>query len=613
MTLAPLLSLPGLAAGALALAVPVSLQETSEAPIAPELRPAEPKTPEEWRARERELLRRIDELEALLRDEQEADAEIVSKLEVAARLINANLGFRVLTAGFGDFDSHAGQPTQHGERMRELDAALQRFFGLLHPDWGNRVTVMTFSEFGRTSYGNDGQGTDHGSSAPQFVLGSKVRGGFYGQRPSLAGLRRWDRMPTHVSHADYFGSVLDGWMGGAGSALPDYGSDLGLFRGGPDGSPSVPGQLFGEFVAMNPVRIFDSRDNTGGARHRIQPGETITVQVTGANGVPANDVRAVAVNVTSIRPSETTFLTGFPSGYARPFTATGNPTVGKIIPNMSIMGVGNDGTFSLYNEAGGVDVTVDMAGYFRKDTAAQMTPLTPARLLDTRNGTGFPQRRLRAGEKLQLKVTGVGGVPASGVQAVIINLTSIRPSQNGWITAYPNGGAKPFVASLSYRAGEIVPNMAFCAVGDGGIVTLEASPGDVRKTADVVGCFTAGGARVAPIPPARLLDTREGIGAAEARLGPGQEINLQVGGRGGVPATASAAVLNITGIRADAQTFLTVYPDGESRPLAASLNPQPGAINGNLVVAKLSSGGRARIYNDVGTIHLTADVTGYFV
>ncbi|MEM1447784.1 MAG: hypothetical protein AAF957_23840 [Planctomycetota bacterium] len=71
MTLAPLLSLPGLAAGALALAVPVSLQETSEAPIAPELRPAEPKTPEEWRARERELLRRIDELEALLRDEQE--------------------------------------------------------------------------------------------------------------------------------------------------------------------------------------------------------------------------------------------------------------------------------------------------------------------------------------------------------------------------------------------------------------------------------------------------------------------------------------------------------------------------------------------------------------
>ena len=102
--------------------------------------------------------------------------------------------------------------TRH--RMRELNAALARFFQVLSPAWSSRVTVMTFSEFGRTSWSNDGAGTDHGTAAPHFVLGANVRGGRYGQRPSLAGLRRWDRMPFHVDFRDYYGSVIDGWLGG---------------------------------------------------------------------------------------------------------------------------------------------------------------------------------------------------------------------------------------------------------------------------------------------------------------------------------------------------------------------------------------------------------------
>ncbi|MEO6571715.1 MAG: hypothetical protein ABIO83_09215, partial [Ilumatobacteraceae bacterium] len=68
---------------------------------------------------------------------------IVARMEVAARLINANLGFRVVTAGFGDFDSHAGQPSQHRARMTELNDALKKFFEVLEPGWQHRVTVMT--------------------------------------------------------------------------------------------------------------------------------------------------------------------------------------------------------------------------------------------------------------------------------------------------------------------------------------------------------------------------------------------------------------------------------------------------------------------------------------
>ena len=92
-----------------------------------------------------------------------------------------------MTAGYGDFDSHAGQPEQHPVRMQELNAAVKRFFEVLDPAWKSRVTVMTFSEFGRTPWNNDGAGTDHGSSAPHFVFGQNVKGGMYGRRPSMAG------------------------------------------------------------------------------------------------------------------------------------------------------------------------------------------------------------------------------------------------------------------------------------------------------------------------------------------------------------------------------------------------------------------------------------------
>jgi uncharacterized protein (DUF1501 family) len=544
--------------------------------------------------------------------------EIVAKLEIAARLINANLGMRVISVGWGDFDHHAGQPPAHGARMVELNAALTRFFARLHPDWGNRVTVMTYSEFGRTPHANDGEGSDHGSSAPHFVLGANVKGGFHGQRPSLRKpngepLKDWDRMETHVTTKDYYGSLIDGWLGGDADAIvPGY-HDLGLFTGGPSPEPTFPGQVLGQYVALNPTRIFDTREASGG-RVRIGAGQTVEVQINGANGVPPSDVRAVAVNISSIRPSATnTYLTAFPTGQARPGTATLNPRQGAVVPNMSVVGVGSDGTISIYNFSGEVDVTVDLMGYFRKDVAARIQPLTPDRILDTREGIGAPVAKVRAGTPLALQITGVGEIPTSGVEAVVLNLTSARPSANGWITAWPAGEDKPLVANLSYIAGDLIPNMVMCKVGAGGKINLEASAGSLDLIADVVGCFTSSGAMLSPVAPSRLLDTRDGTGAPQALVGTQGEVELQVTGRGGVPSAAKAVVLNVTGIRPSQRTYLTIYPTGEDRPVAASLNPDAGKIAGNLVVAKVGSGGKVTIYNNAGSLNLTADVTAYFI
>lgn len=155
-------------------------------------------------------------------------------MEVAARLLNANLGFRVLTVGWGDFDSHASQTSMQGQRMLELDEGIRRFFEVLAPEWSNRVTVMTFSEFGRTSWSNAAGGTDHGTAAPHFMIGPNVKGGRYGQRPSLANIARWQRLQYSVDLRSYYASVLDSWMGGGSSTiLGGTFENLGLFRAGP--------------------------------------------------------------------------------------------------------------------------------------------------------------------------------------------------------------------------------------------------------------------------------------------------------------------------------------------------------------------------------------------
>jgi uncharacterized protein (DUF1501 family) len=539
---------------------------------------------------------------------------LAAKLEVAARLINANLGFRVLNAGLDNFDHHAEQPLHHETRMRELNAGLERFYDTLSPAAAARVTVMTFSEFGRTSWSNDGEGTDHGSAAPHFVLGPAVRGGRYGARPSIRGLARWERMDHHVDFRDYYGTMIDDWLGGDSSqVLGSTRKSLGIFTTGPGSGPTFPATTLGAFTSMSPRRIYDTRNGTGGATGKIGPGRSVIVPIVGVHGIPEEGVSAVALNITSIRPTMQTFLTTYPTGFTKPATSTVNPIVGQVVPNMAIVGVAQHGSITIYNENGEVDVAVDIMGFFSTAESSLFTPLTPHRILDTRKGVGVTAGKAVAGRTIRLAVEGRGGVPASGVDAVVLNLGSAAPTSNGWVTAWPTGEGKPVVSNLTYRRGEVVPNMVVCKVGPDGMVALEPSSADLHLIGDVVGYFGARGSRLTPTAPARLLDTRTGVGAPKQQVGAGRTIALQVRGRGGVAANATAVVMNVTGVRPTQQTFLTIHPSGEKRPTAASLNPGAGSIASNLVVAKIGDDGKVALYNDAGALHLLVDVAGYFV
>ena len=135
--------------------------------------------------------------------------------------------------------------------------------------------------------------------------------------------------------------------------------------------------------------------------------------------------------------------------------------------------------------------------------------------------------------------------------------------------------------------------------------------GSTHIIADVLGWFPRGSG-FHPIVPARILDTRTGNGAPEAKVGQSGLVELQVSGRGGVPTDAKSAVLNVTATEADAVSYLTVWPAGQGRPDSSSLNTSPGLTVPNLVITKLGKGGVVDLYNAFGTVHVIADVVGWF-
>ena len=510
----------------------------------------------------------------------------------------------------------------HNDRMSELDTAVTRFFEILDPAWTSRVTVVTFSEFGRTSWDNDGAGTDHGTAAPHFVIGQNVKGGRYGLRPGLQGLDRWDRMPFHVDFRSYYASVIDGWLGGGSSSVlgGNY-ENLGLFSRPPGILASgavapLPAQVSAPsvFTPVTPFRILDTRDGTGGVITRaMEPGEKIRVPVAGLGPIPAGGVTAVVANVTATQSSQPHFLTVYPGSTAQPGTSNLNAGPGVTVPNLVVMGVGPDGHIEVYNSHGWAHCLVDVFGYCTASTGDRFTPLAPQRLFDTRNGQGIRPGKIISGQPVDVQVTGQAGVPASGATAVVMNMAVVEPETPGWVRAQPAGVPAVTTSNLNYAPGDVVPNLVICKIGDGGRITVDSFGQAVHVLGDVFGYFGASGSLIRTVAPKRMLDTRVGIGAEQAPVSGDESIRLSIGGLSTFPRDATAVVLNVTGTNVQGPTFVTVWPDGEDMPGTSNLNLVAGQTRANLVICRLGSTGALRLASPVSPCDLIADVLGYCV
>jgi alpha-tubulin suppressor-like RCC1 family protein len=249
-------------------------------------------------------------------------------------------------------------------------------------------------------------------------------------------------------------------------------------------------------------------------------------------------------------------------------------------------------------------------------------PLSPTRLLDTRagsttvDGVAVGGGALGAHETRHVPVAGRGGVAPDAV-GVALNVTATEGRPGTFLTVFPTGGPTPNASNLNLLADETAANMVVAKIGTGGQLDIYNEAGQIHVVVDVLGYFPLGSTFKATSPQ-RFLDTRPGGPTIDGQfsgtgpVGDKKTLDLQVGGRAGVPANASAVIVNVTGTQSDTGTFITAHASGQPLPNASNLNLYPNHDRANLVVAKLGANGRLSLFNNQGNVHLVGDVVGWF-
>lgn len=398
------------------------------------------------------------------------------------------------------------------------------------------------------------------------------------------------------------------------------------------GDDEVPGSVpvinyngTAAFTPLTPARILDTRPSqeapAGSPKGFVNAGQSIDVQITGEGGVPETGVYAVVLNVTIAASGGPGFVTAHPKGTSRPNASNINVTAaGENAPNSVIIPVGDDGQVTLYTSGGGHLIT-DVFGYFEQTgsaSAGRLIGVSPTRIFDTRPASTLPgpKGKVLPGGTIEVQITGANDVPASGVSAVVLNVTAANATAPGFVTVYAGDESRPPTSNLNLTfVGQNRPNAVIVPVSATGTVKLFTN-GGAHLLADVTGYFTDDTASdtddglFVPLVPARLLDTR----SDGAQIPPASSTDFAVTGQVGIPSTANAVVLNLTAVRSLGPGFVTGWASDEAQPLASNLNVPSNGINiANLAVLPLRlPSGRISLFT-LGGAHLLGDTSGYFL
>lgn len=301
----------------------------------------------------------------------------------------------------------------------------------------------------------------------------------------------------------------------------------------------------GEFFPVTPARVLDTReaDLDVAPPGRKAANSTFDVPVVGVGGIPADDVLAVAVNVTLIDAPGNGYLSLRPSDFEP--TATDEPTTllnfrqGQTVPNFAIVGVGTEGalTVEIVAPSGDAHVTVDVFGWVATSNyagdgtsspaasdGARIVPQNPQRLLDTRPGQApagdASDSKLGVQDSIEIPVRGNAGVPDSpDVTGVVFNMAGIRPSSGTYLSVSPDqvpaDADDAETANGNFAAGDVKSNYVMAPLNDNGSVFLYNRQGEIDVTLDVVGYLernadgTTLEGRIVPLEaPFRSFDTR---------------------------------------------------------------------------------------------------------
>lgn len=412
-----------------------------------------------------------------------------------------------------------------------------------------------------------------------------------------------------------------------------------LAWGGPTVKPVVSaGPSASRYVPVSPTRLFDTRSSAV-----IAANTSRDFKITG--GVVPDGATAVVLNMTATRSGGSGYLQAFPSGQAAvDSTSTLNVDfAGQTIANAAFAPLGDRGQVTVFTTFT-TDVILDVFGYFvpaESATAGRIVPLTPTRILDTRNDIGyntmrygvsgdafgpdgvlrstptaFSWNRVIGGQTVTFQVGGRGGVPVSGVSAVIMNVTVDAPTAPGFVQVGPTPIIKGTHSNLNPEPGRTIANLVVVPLGDDGQVDVYSelyAPGSLDLIADVVGYFTDSTApsstagMFVPITPIRNVDTRQP--PTQPEIESGVIVNIDASK---IPAGASAIAGNLTSTGGGRGGYLQLAPTPVSRGASSSLNTSyEGQTIANAVVTPVAAGGNAQVYT-YGSTHIVLDITGWF-
>jgi Tol biopolymer transport system component len=261
---------------------------------------------------------------------------------------------------------------------------------------------------------------------------------------------------------------------------------------GPDGEGFTP---------LAPHRLMDTRTSLAGhgtgkvsAARDLTVRGVLPVQGGGTVTVP-EEATAVVLNVTATAVSATSAdvrVYPTPTGEQKPLVSNLNMVRGQTVANLVTVTVGASGKVRFLPSAGDLHLVVDLAGYYLAGSGNAFVPVTPARFLDSRSGTGTMPAKLGGAQFADLKVAGSRGVPTNA-SAAVLNLTVTGvDAVSTHITAYPkpaSGTAVPTASNLNTVGGDTRANLAIVQTGDDGRVRLRNNLGSLHLVGDLAGYF----------------------------------------------------------------------------------------------------------------------------
>ena len=382
------------------------------------------------------------------------------------------------------------------------------------------------------------------------------------------------------------------------------------------------------FTALGtPVRLLDTRPSSFiGPANLVGPYPQfaiVDVPISASGGIPATAI-AVAVNITSTDSASQFYVQALPTlgGAIGAFSTLNIAAPAQIRPNFAIVPIGQ-GSISIFIPTGG-NIIVDAMGYFTPSpsptTAGRFVPVNPHRVLDTRPSppgpvpAGWTPHKPAASEAVRVEVPADAGVPATGVAALVVNITATEPVGAGFMQALPTGAAPGQTSNVDYTTGETAATHAIVPLGADGTISVFTS-NSAHIVVDVMGYITDSTSQSSvtglfvPVTPNRYYDSRQAPNSIHAGL---STVTVQLAGAPfPIQVGAAAISMNFTSDQAAGTGYLTAYPADGPFPLASNLDYVAATPVANAGLVKLSASGSLNVFVNVAT-HVIIDVNGYF-